>query len=499
MKNTSSSKGWRPFAQNLAQDSRLWLWFIFLLTISRLLLFLLNRHSIAEGSHTSDYFEALWTGFRFDMPVATIFTLPSLLLTSLTLILPISRWSQHLKTGTVLTFNTLWLLITASALIYFNEFNSLFNAHMLGILYDDQKAILLTLWNSYPILPGSIAFIVLSVLLFKLARLWVRFPYPFPLLTKPRTIITKAVFTLLLLSIITLGLRGSWGRRPMQAKDANRTPNRTLNHCVINPFTSLIYAIKTQQRLLKSNGLKVFLKDKSPLKAFQEFAHNPNLKTVDEAFLHTAKGSPYKKPRHIFLIVMESYDGWTMLEPYAQWNVSNELKKLASNGIYVRQFLSGSNATMTSLATFIAGMADAEVTTNHRSSPGSSPFATAIAPQMQKLGYETHFYYAGYGGWQRIEDFCHEQGFQHTHMAESVDNRLAHLQSLQPPDGGLSKTAVLLLVPLAGVAHVHQWSCRKHHWYLCHVRVCQKRQEINPVLLKKFATPRTFRPILFIR
>ena len=74
-----------------------------------------------------------------------------------------------------------------------------------------------------------------------------------------------------------------------------------------------------------------------------------------------------------------------------------------------------------SMASIITGLADAGVITNERYRPGSPPYSTAIATQMKRLGYDTHLYYAGYGGWHRIEDFAIEQGFDHTHMGSSMD------------------------------------------------------------------------------
>ncbi len=419
--NNTKTKGWSAFTHNIARDSKLWLWILLLLFISRLVLVIQNRHNFDPNTSLKAYLQAFFTGFQFDLPVATLFVLPSFLLACLNLLFQTSKVANVLRSISTYLFTILWVIITVVTLGYFKQYHNQFDVHLLGIVYDDFEAIVKTIWHTYPVVKGSLAMIATCVLLIWIARRWIKAPYPFNSPPAPRRIISRIGVTLLLLVILALGLRGNTGRRPMQKKDAARTTDTVLNHCIINPFSSLKYAIDSHRELMAGDGLDVYLKKENILKAFQEYAGNKKIKTVDDAFLHTAKGHLGKKPRHIFLIVMESYDGWTMLPEHADWHISDQLKSLGNDGIYVQRFLPGSRSTMTSLATIISGLADAGVITNERSRPGNPPFATAIAPQMEKLGFETHFYYAGYASWQRIGDFVREQGFKNIHMATHMD------------------------------------------------------------------------------
>lgn len=415
----TDNKGWSSFRYHLARDLKLWLWIALLLFVSRLVLVWSNRFSMADDTDISDYAIAFFTGFRFDMPIATIFTLPSFLCSCLTLIVPVGKITSRVRITFTCLVTLLWVIITPITLAYFKQYHNQFNAHMLGIVHDDFNAIVTTVWKSYPIIPGTLAGIAAAAFLVFLGRRWITTPFPLPQIKAPRTWFSRAAVTLLILISVTLGLRGSLGHRPMQKKDAGRTQDAVLNRCVINPFSSLNYAIKAHQDLMKADGLDRYIR-KKPLQAFREYAHGADIKTVDDAFLRTAHGRPGKKPQHIFLVIMESYDGWTMLEQHADWNISNELKQLGKEGISIQRFLPGSRSTMTSLGTIISGMADAGVITNERSHPSNPPYGTAIAEQMKQLGYQTHFWYAGYTSWQRIGDFCNEQGFDHTHMASGM-------------------------------------------------------------------------------
>lgn len=242
-------------------------------------------------------------------------------------------------------------------------------------------------------------------------------PAPAP---APKRIWSRIGTALLILGLLFISIRGSLEHRPIQEKDAARTPDTVLNNCVVNPFSALKYAINTHRRFMGVNGLENHLKNESILAAFQEYAGRKDIHHIDDAFEKTAVGRSGRKPRHIFIIVMESYDGCTMLPQHAEWNTSNELKKLGQEGIYVQRFLSGSQSTMPSMAALISGLGDAGVITNHCFQPGQPAYATAIAGQMEKLGYESHLYYAGFASWERIKAFAAEQGFDHFHLAPDM-------------------------------------------------------------------------------
>lgn len=417
----STGKGWKAFTRQFARDIRLWLWVMALLFISRLTLILGNHAGFSDELSVADYAEVFFTGFRFDAPVATIIVFFSIVASSLCCLFPWEKPANIIRAALFYFATILWVTITAVTLGYFKQYHNQFDAHLLGVVHDDFGAIVKTIWQTYPIVTGLIVMILITALLLFTGKKWLAYRFPLRAPAAPGNILQRVAVAFLLLCLITLGLRGSWGRRPMQMKDAAQTEDFMINRCVINPITALVYAVKAYRELLDSNGLDNYLKKESIRAAFHEYAGRNNLTSVDDAFRRTAKGRPGQKPRHIYLILMESYDGWTMLDQHADWNISNELKKLGEQGIYVRRFLPGSRSTMTSLAAIITGLADAGVATNERIRPGEPPYATAIAVQMQKLGYDTHLYYAGYGGWQRIEDFAREQGFQYTHMGSKMD------------------------------------------------------------------------------
>jgi hypothetical protein len=89
---------------------------------------------------------------------------------------------------------------------------------------------------------------------------------------------------------------------------------------------------------------------------------------------------------------------------------TRRLAALGSEGIYTDAFLSAGDGTMPSLSTLISGLPEVGVHVNYQPA-AKQPFPTATAPIFKRLGYRTRFFYSGYLSWQRLGDFCREQGF----------------------------------------------------------------------------------------
>ena len=110
-------------------------------------------------------------------------------------------------------------------------------------------------------------------------------------------------------ALVAAGLRGSLGRRPVQLKDAAVCGDALLDKLVPNPFSALRYAL-LQHRLagnpanlraiLPGGDIGAAARGVNPGKA--------HATSVDELLQRSAAGLSVRKPQHLFLIVMESYD-----------------------------------------------------------------------------------------------------------------------------------------------------------------------------------------------
>src|SRR5207249_1451975 len=83
-------------------------------------------------------------------------------------------------------------------------------------------------------------------------------------------------------------------------------------------------------------------------------ASNPS--DLDERMKKIARGRSGPQPEHIFVIVMESYDGWAMLPEYQSLGLTRNLTELAQAGVSVKAFVSSGESTMKSLAVIVSGL-----------------------------------------------------------------------------------------------------------------------------------------------
>lgn len=399
---------------------RLVAWVLLCLGISRGLLIWLNRHSMDGGTPGVEYFEAMATGFLFDGRIAAFLVTPSVILCALCLKLDLITAARRLTLGAGYLFTVLWVLFATVTLGYFREYHNQFDPHVLGVVYDDFGAVVQTIWKTYPVIRGVLVLLALIGGLCWLLRKWLVLDFPRRLPPAPGTIITKVLWTFGILLVLVVGLRGALMGRPLQEKDAGCTSDQVLNRCVVNPFFALHYAIGAHRRLMDSGGLEQYMKEKDLLPAARELAGRDDLETVDDTFLRIAGGPTGPRPQHIFVVLLESYDGWTMMPEHSAWGIAPNMLRMGEEGGRVFRFVAASRSTMTSLSSVISGLADAGVITNERSRPGHPPYGTSIPAQMNGLGFETHFFYSGLGTWQRVQDFAKEQGFQHTHMGPDM-------------------------------------------------------------------------------
>ncbi|RYD49801.1 MAG: alkaline phosphatase family protein [Verrucomicrobiaceae bacterium] len=415
-----SRPGWNRFCTQLAANLRLILWAVLLLFISRSVLIIVNHQAMVDAT-AGQFIKAFFTGLRYDIRVGTIATAPAIILGILCLWFRLEKLTRRVRLALGYFVTISWVLIATITLGYFHEYHNQFDANILGVVYDDFGAVVQTIWKTYPVVQGILVLLVIAAVLCWIMQRWLRVEFPLPHLAKPRSWKGGLAVTLALMVGLFFGVRGTLLGRPMQEKDAGCTKDMVLNRCVVNPFDALNYAIKAHLELLNNDeGLDRYFKEEDLVPNLREFAGGRKVATVDEAFLRHAKGSTTDKPRHIFVVLLESYDGWTMLPQHESWGLAPNMTRLGKEGIYFPRFLAASRNTMTSLASVISGLGECGVITNERSRPGSPPYGTAIAGQMKALGYETHMFYAGLGTWQRIEEFSKIQGFEHTHMGPEM-------------------------------------------------------------------------------
>src|SRR5581483_9793438 len=226
-----------------------------------------------------------------------------------------------------------------------------------------------------------------------------------------------------LIAALVIGIRGSAGRRPAQVKDAAVCGDVFLDKIVMNPFAAFYHAWLDYRTTVETPDLSKIWSGNIEAAVRRAFPHAPPGATLDDCTRRMAAGAKGAKPRHIFLVVMESYDAWSMQPEFESLHLTDEMQAVGRAGLWIKAFVSAGTGTMPSLSTLITGLPELGLHVNYRPLVRQG-VPTAIAPIFKRLGYRTRFFYGGYPSWQRLGDFCHEQGFDEVHGGGEMSDHL---------------------------------------------------------------------------
>ena len=405
--------GWNRFIVQWQKDLKLWLFFIALFLLFRCAFVVFFRQQIDASSPYRDIAAALLNGLRFDSVITTyLLAIPFLFS-----IISGFAGTVHLADKVREIFGTFGVVLSTMACVatfsYFKEFGDQFDHFIFGLIYDDLRATVITIWKEYHVIPNAIGTALIAFAAVKIMRRLIQNPF----LSAPSLdrltpgLVHKILAVILVAALFVAGVRGSAGRRPVELKDAAITKDEFLNKSVLNPFMALVYAVEQQREVTKVKGFKVFLPDGDIRKAAETFfSTNESYGDLDRYMLRYAKGTNHKTPRHIFLIVGEGYSAWPLMEKYRSLGLAEGVRRLSQNGLRVDRFVPGSGGTMSSLGVVITGLPEAGVNPNYQKSARTA-YPTSIANIFRQLGYRTRFFYGGYLSWQKVGDFCRWQGF----------------------------------------------------------------------------------------
>ncbi len=403
---------------NWGKDLQLWLYITATLQLFRLLLIGVFFDQAGTRSGAEAVLAVLGNGLRYDISTAAAWVVPTFILSLACTALPCGGWVHTLRRFSAAAYAVLAVLVFGADLVFFSVYGDQFNQMIFGIAHDDTTAILLTIWKEYhPLLFLSIAIPLILANLW-LVRRWLSYtPSLVPRMGQEmRPLLPRLATGLALFLFMTAAVRGGalWGE-PIRLKHAFVVDDMFLNRSVVNPFAALRYAFKIKLELEKGSALASFWPSEkiNDALAYELSQRDPGLSArtdLDQALSLSAHGHNGEKPRHIFMMLMESHSGWTVMPAYRHIGLSPNLSELADQGIYFPNFLPAGSGTIGSMNTLITGLPDTGLNINYEPS-AQSPYPTALAANMKRLGYKTRFFYGGFLSWQRLDSFAQNQGF----------------------------------------------------------------------------------------
>ena len=173
-------------------------------------------------------------------------------------------------------------------------------------------------------------------------------------------------------------------------------------------------AYNLNERMLACNGLDFTTEDIRNLAA--KLSGKPaDTDDLDVYLTKEAQGPQVEKPTQVIVILSESFANWPLLDKYKDIPISHGMRSLIAeeDTDYCPTFLPNGASTVSAVTGVVTDFADANLYLTTMPESFDAPYPTASAPQMEKLGYETNFWYAGPSTWERIGAFTQAQGFEH--------------------------------------------------------------------------------------
>ncbi len=398
----ASELKWNGFLKELSNLIFFWLFGVLFFTIFRISFIALFNNKISQTSDLKEIFNILLMGFRFDCTAIAYFLLLPLLF--LLIFSPFGKFKVIATTRKIMQvlFVILSTLICVVTINYFDEYGDQFNNFLFLALYDDQKAVLKTIVEYYhPVLNGFVLLssILIGIWIFKYFESKERI-YSF--LDKIQFPKSKPVTVFFAVLLFAFGIRGSVSTIPALREYSGVSNDAFLNKTVINPYRSLNYAIGDFNSVNLLDGKNPFMEEK-------QFKLVYSKDNITDVIAKKAKGPTIEKPKQIFLVVMESYDSWPLMDKYLPFNFSSNLSRIAKNGTHFTHFLPSGNTTIDSFGAIMTNVPNCGINISHIGTV-NEPAESSIFKQFKKLGYQTNFYYGGYLSWENIGDLAKYEG-----------------------------------------------------------------------------------------
>jgi phosphoglycerol transferase MdoB-like AlkP superfamily enzyme len=411
---------WERFYKLIQQDLKLFLFFVLLFSLFRAGFIVILHKYIDPATTMKDIFVTLFYGLRISLKSAGVIAILSFIFSTVLSVLFKNEKLNRIRLGLGYLYVVLLSFLFHARIPYYETFHTSFNQFIFNTFKDDTSALLSTMIKEYHLLLKLLSVFIIAGILCKLLRKYLALPTfsapvfqknVFSLIFKGTVIIVMAVFIL----FVRFGGSLTYAKS-IHWENVTVTKDAFLNEAVLDEMQSLYRAYSIHENLKKAAAMDI-----TPAK-LKEFGNRLAQKDVvsnniDDFLQKQAGGAKIPKPKHIFLIIGESYAQWPLLPKYQGMNIANGMKGIVAkeNAVLVQPFLPTGPGTSNGVNGIISGMPEVNLYLNYQPETYKEVYATSIAAQMKKLGYQTNFWYNGFYSWQRIKDFTLAQGFDTFH------------------------------------------------------------------------------------
>ncbi len=345
------------------------------------------------------------------------------------------RWAQWTRRATAAALAVAVPLLTAASVVNFRELQDTFAATSFEIFHGNMTNVVMLAERKHHMLSRGIALLGFSILIYwAYWRLERRITFP-PRLV-PRHPTMKRLMFAGAICLYVVASRASLGHQPVRRNDAGVSRHSVFNVCAMNPMVALKYAYQDYRSLVSVSGTNPFVAEEElddvALKLAPEIKSQsgvgslkiPNVfrmshpvwqRTVrrDPPVVGSAGPDPQATPSHVFVLFLESYDSWPFLDEFSDLRLVEEGKRLARQGVHIRNYLPGTAASITSYHVAIQGIFETKRMIQHE-------LPTSLIHNLRRLGYRTRSV-AGYSSEAGNEArYVKQQGFDEWHFAANI-------------------------------------------------------------------------------
>ncbi|CAM3287567.1 LTA synthase family protein [Helicobacter labetoulli] len=342
------------------------------------------------------------------------------------------------------------LFIGIAEIVFYQIYNDVFNANLLGLIFDDQKAIFHTgISGQYGITSKVLLWLFLSFVFMwvytrisgKITREYGKDPLSSIRSRSTRRESALATFILFIFFafFMMISINSAFSFKGISLDQALKPVENTfLRKASPGAFRDLYLVYRGYARISNSRFSDYTTQD--PLEVVEEYFEldskqtQYNLKDLLEKKVTNSTGQNIE---YVFYIVAESLSEWHFDEYFDEIGLTSGLKSLLKDkhGVKIGVFLENAGSTIKSMDVHLTGLFQTEIPVN--SLLGTlEPFVTAPGYIMKNLGYQNNFYYGGSGIWQKLDQYTATQGFEKIYYnTQIIEN--AKLNGYSAPYEGL--------------------------------------------------------------
>lgn len=419
---------WEQFFKNIQQDLKLYLFVLAAVCLFRAGFIGILHEYLDKATTGKEIFMSLYYGARLSLKSAGIITLLSFMFCTIVNLFVKSAKVQNIRFGLGCIYLVILSILFQVRIPYYEQFHMAFGVFIFNTFRDDAVALFYTLVQQYHLIARLLLAFLSAGFLCKLLKIVLNTrTLNLPHFSKGYS--QKLFRAILIMSIglfilftrfggsFTYGSGISW-------ESASKSKDEFLNEAILDDVQALYRAYSINAKMKSGKDLNI---TKEQITHYGNYLADKIVQSnnIDEFLKKETQGAKIKKPRHIFLIVGESYAAWPLLPQYKELNIANGMKQIIeqNNAVYIQNFLPASISTMPAINSIITGFPEINLSPNYQAESYKAPYATSIAVQMKKLGYSTYFWYGGFSSWQQLEHFTISQGFDKFYGASDLPNQ----------------------------------------------------------------------------